>query len=43
MVDVMRYPNLRYGNPTEFEDYCMGRPHAEIARVLRRDERTIHD
>jgi predicted transcriptional regulator len=39
----MRFPNLRYGNPTEFEYYCMGRPLAEIARVLRRDERTIRD
>lgn len=39
----MRFPNLRYGNPTEFAYYAMGRTHAELARVLRRDERTIRD
>lgn len=39
----MRYPNLRYGNPTEFAYYAMGRTHADLARVLRRDERTIRD
>jgi hypothetical protein len=43
MVDVMRFPNLRYGNPTEFAYYAMGRSHAELARALRRDERTIRD
>ncbi|MFL6675892.1 MAG: hypothetical protein ACJ8LG_21695 [Massilia sp.] len=39
----MRFPNLRYGNPTEFAYYSMGRTHAELARALRRDERTIRD
>jgi hypothetical protein len=39
----MRFPNLRYGNPTEFAYYAMGRSHADLARVLRRDERTIRD
>jgi predicted transcriptional regulator len=39
----MRFPNLRYGNPTEFAYYAMGRTHAELARALRRDERTIRD
>ena len=39
----MRFPNLRYGNPTEFAFYAMGRTHAELARALRRDERTIRD
>jgi predicted transcriptional regulator len=39
----MRFPNLRYGNPTEFAYYAMGRTHGELARVLRRDERTIRD
>jgi hypothetical protein len=39
----MRFPNLRYGNPTEFAYYAMGRTYADLARVLRRDERTIRD
>jgi hypothetical protein len=39
----MRFPNLRYGNPTEFAYYAMGRSLAELARALRRDERTIRD
>jgi hypothetical protein len=39
----MRYPNLRYGNPAEFAYFTMGRTDADIARVLRRDERTIRD
>lgn len=39
----MRFPNLRYGNPTEFAYYAMGRPLPELARMLRRDERTIRD
>jgi hypothetical protein len=39
----MRFPNLRYGNPTEFAYYAMGRTHADLARTLRRDERTIRD
>jgi hypothetical protein len=39
----MRFPNLRYGNPTEFAYYAMGRTLPELARQLRRDERTIRD
>ena len=39
----MRYPNLRYGNPTEFQYYAMGRPLKDLSRTLRRDERTIRD
>jgi len=39
----MRFPNLRYGNPAEFAYYAMGRTNAELARALRRDERTIRD
>lgn len=39
----MRYPNLRYGNPTELAYYAMGRPIKELARSLRRDERTVKD
>lgn len=39
----MRYPNLRYGNPTEFEYYAMGRDLKDLSQMLRRDERTIRD
>lgn len=39
----MRYPNLRYGNPSEFAYYAMGRTLPELSRSLRRDERTIRD
>lgn len=39
----MRYPNLRYGNPAEFAYYAMGVPLADLARRLRRDERTVRD
>lgn len=39
----MRYPNLRYGNPTEFAYYAMGIPLPDLARRLRRDERTVRD
>jgi len=39
----VRYPNLRYGNPTEFAYYAMGIPLADLARRLRRDERTVRD
>jgi len=39
----LRYPNLRYGNPTEMAYYAMGRPLADLARSLRRDERTVRD
>lgn len=39
----MRFPNLRYGNPTEFAHYAMGIPLKDLARTLRRDERTVRD
>jgi predicted transcriptional regulator len=39
----MRFPNLRYGNPAELAYYAMGRTLADIARQLRRDERTVRD
>lgn len=39
----MRYPNLRYGNPTEMAYYAMGMPRPTLARILRRDERTVRD
>ena len=39
----MRYPNLRYGNPTEFQHYAMGVPLDVLARRLRRNERTVRD
>ena len=37
----MRYPNLRYGNPLEFNYYTQGIPIKEIAKRLRRSERCI--
>ena len=39
----MRYPNLRYGNPTELIYYATGIPLPVLARRLRRDERTVKD
>jgi hypothetical protein len=39
----VRYPNLRYGNPTEFAYYAMGVALPDLARRLRRDERTVRD
>jgi hypothetical protein len=40
----MRYPNLRYGNPTEMAYYAMGYPSVKaLAKSLRRDERTVKD
>jgi hypothetical protein len=39
----VRYPNLRYGNPTEFAYYAVGVPLPDLARRLRRDERTVKD
>lgn len=41
----MRYPNIRYGNPTEFAYYVTthGGDLAAVARMLRRDERTVRD
>lgn len=40
----MRYPNLRYGNPTELNYYAMSYTDVKtLARNLRRDERTVKD
>jgi hypothetical protein len=39
----LRYPNIRYGNPTELNFYATGIPLAVLARRLRRDERTVRD
>lgn len=39
----MRDPNLRYGNATKSAYYAMGRPLPDLARSLRRDERTVRD
>lgn len=39
----MRYPNLRYGNPAELQHYAMPFTLAALARLLRRDERTVRD
>jgi len=39
----VRYPNLRYGNPTEMAFYAMGVPLPTLAKRLRRDERTVRD
>jgi hypothetical protein len=43
MGGTLRYPNLRYGNPTELQYYAMGIELADLARRLRRDERTVRD
>jgi hypothetical protein len=39
----MRHPNRRYGNPTEFLFYAGSIPVADLARRLRRSERTIRN
>ena len=39
----VRYPNSRYGNPAEFAYYATDIPLADLARRLRRDERTVRD
>ena len=39
----MRFPNLRYGSPAEFEYYATGIDLPTLSRRLRRDERTIKD
>jgi hypothetical protein len=40
---LLRYPNLRYGNPTGLPCYAMDIPLPDLARRLRRDERTVRD
>lgn len=39
----MRYPNLRYGNPQELRHYAQFIPLAELAKRLRRSERSVRD
>lgn len=39
----MRYPNLRYGNPTALRYYSAGYDIKSLAKRLRRDERTVRD
>jgi len=39
----MRFPNLRYGSPAEFEYYATGIELKRLARILRRSERTVND
>lgn len=39
----MRYPNLRYGNPNELNHYAQGMPLKDLARRLRRSERSVRD
>ncbi|WP_419683815.1 hypothetical protein ACN22W_09585 [Burkholderia theae] len=39
----MKYPNQRYGNPAELRHYAADRPIKQLARELRRSERTVHD
>ncbi|MGQ7934676.1 hypothetical protein [Paraburkholderia sp. D1E] len=40
---TMKYPNLRYGNPREMAYYAQGRSLKELARELRRSERSVRD
>ncbi|WP_147408598.1 hypothetical protein [Paraburkholderia fungorum] len=39
----MKYPNLRYGNPREMAYYAQGRNLKDLARELRRSERSVRD
>lgn len=39
----MKYPNLRYGNPAELAFHVRGARPADVARRLRRSERTIRN
>lgn len=37
----MRYPNTRYGNPTEMQFYTQGIPIKELSKRLKRSEKSI--
>jgi transcriptional regulator with XRE-family HTH domain len=37
----MRYPNTRYGNPTELRYYAQGLSMPQIAKQLKRSEKTV--
>lgn len=39
----MRYQNLRYGNPVELQYFVQGRSIKDVARQLRRSERSVKD
>ena len=39
----MRYPNLRYGSPDELRFYAQGSTVKELAKRLRRSERSVKD
>lgn len=39
----MRYPNLRYGNPNELRYYGQFMPLRDLAKMLRRSERSVRD
>jgi hypothetical protein len=39
----MQYPNLRYGNPNELRFYAQHIPIKELAKRLRRSERSVRD
>lgn len=39
----MRYPTLRYGNPWVLQHYAQFIPLKDLAKRLRRSERTVHD
>jgi hypothetical protein len=43
VVTSATHSNLRSCSIESAVDYAMGRTHAELARMLRRDERTIRD
>lgn len=40
---IMRYPHLRYGNPNEFAYYSVGISAKDMAKRLRRSERSVKD
>ncbi len=39
----MRYPNTRYGNPTELQYYTQGLTIKQIAKQLRRSEKSVSE
>lgn len=39
----MRYPNLRYGSPDEFRFYAQGMTVKDLAKRLRRSERSVNE
>ena len=41
LEEHMKYPNLRYGNPTELQYYAMGIPLRSLCYRLRRRERIV--